>query len=56
MESVRHAFIFDEPNDGNQIYTHNRVQVQTWACRLGSTDCIENSRTAFAAFKSNTSM
>lgn len=39
-----------ESNDDNQIYTYNRVQAYSWACKLGNEECIEYATENFAHY------
>lgn len=42
---------FDQPKNDDQIYTFNRVQANTWACRLGNQECIDKAVAAFEQYK-----
>ncbi|XP_068909492.1 aminopeptidase N-like [Tenebrio molitor] len=51
MDKLLESLDFDEPNDADHMYTLNRVQANSWACRLGQQTCIDKAVTAFQTYK-----
>jgi hypothetical protein len=51
MDKLLESLDFDEPNDADHMYTLNRVQANSWACRLGQQACIDKAVTAFQTYK-----
>ena len=51
MQTVYESVPFDAPKDDDQIYTFNRVQIITWACRLNLPDCVNKAVEAFKNYK-----
>ena len=52
MQTVYESVPFDERKDDDQIYTFNRVQIITWACRLNLPDCVDKAVAAFGNYVS----